>query len=115
MTRRAETPDAEQWLTSQDACALLGVSPATLRRWSVAGLVPTFTTPGGHRRFARSAIVAMLPRRSAPGAASDDAARALARELLCSLLGTGLGAQAALGRGCALLRAELPKAIANGR
>jgi len=57
-------PDAdavEEWLTVHDACALIGVSPATLRRWSAAGDVQAFTTPGGHRRFARSTILGLLP------------------------------------------------------
>lgn len=60
-TRTPETVAAEEWLTVQDACALIGVSPATLRRWSAAGDVQAFTTPGGHRRFARSTILGMLP------------------------------------------------------
>jgi excisionase family DNA binding protein len=51
----------EEWLTVHDACALIGVSPATLRRWSAAGDVQAFTTPGGHRRFARSTIMGLLP------------------------------------------------------
>jgi len=58
------TPDAdavEEWLTVHDACALIGVSSATLRRWSAAGDVQAFTTPGGHRRFARSTILGLLP------------------------------------------------------
>lgn len=50
-----------EWLTVAEACALIGVSPATLRRWSDAGDLLAFTTPGGHRRFARSAILARLP------------------------------------------------------
>ena len=45
----------------QGACALIGVSPATLRRWSAAGDLQVFTTPGGHRRFARSTILGLLP------------------------------------------------------
>lgn len=51
----------EEWLTVHEACALIGVSPATLRRWSAAGDVQAFTTPGGHRRFARSMILGLLP------------------------------------------------------
>lgn len=50
-----------EWLTVHEACALIGVSPATLRRWSNAGEVRAYTTPGGHRRFARSTILALLP------------------------------------------------------
>lgn len=61
-TSRAPGADtAEEWLTVQDACSLIGVSPATLRRWSAAGDVQAFTTPGGHRRFARSTILSLLP------------------------------------------------------
>lgn len=40
---------------------MLGVSPATLRRWSDAGRIRVFTTPGGHRRFSRSALERLLP------------------------------------------------------
>ena len=60
----SSAPDAdaiEEWLTVHEACALIGVSPATLRRWSAAGDVQAFTTPGGHRRFARSTILGLLP------------------------------------------------------
>ena len=53
-TARVPTPDSEVWLSVHDASAMLGVSPATLRRWSVAGEIEAFTTPGGHRRFALS-------------------------------------------------------------
>ncbi len=40
---------------------MLGVSPATLRRWSDAGRLRVFTTPGGHRRFSRSTLERLLP------------------------------------------------------
>ena len=50
-----------QWLTLGEASRLLGVSTATIRRWSDAGRLRTFTTPGGHRRFARSALERLLP------------------------------------------------------
>src|SRR3989337_1723097 len=49
------------WLSIREASALLGVSPATLRRWAEAGAIRTFTTPGGHRRFDRAVVLAMLP------------------------------------------------------
>jgi hypothetical protein len=41
---------------------MLGVDPDTLRRWADNGKVDVFTTPGGHRRFLRAAIDALLPR-----------------------------------------------------
>ena len=44
---------------------MLGVDPDTLRRWADNGKVDVFTTPGGHRRFLRSAIDALLPRQRA--------------------------------------------------
>jgi DNA-binding transcriptional MerR regulator len=40
---------------------VLGVAPATLRRWSDAGRLRVFTTPGGHRRFSRRALEQLLP------------------------------------------------------
>jgi excisionase family DNA binding protein len=51
------------WVTLTEACRLLGVSPSTVRRWGDSGLVRTYTTPGGHRRFSRVGLEAMLPTR----------------------------------------------------
>ena len=50
-----------EWMSMNEASAMIGVSPATLRRWSDAGKIKAFTTPGGHRRFSRAVVVAMLP------------------------------------------------------
>ena len=52
---------SQEWLTIHEASTLVGVSSATLRRWCDAGDVCAYTTPGGHRRFARSAVLGMLP------------------------------------------------------
>lgn len=38
------------------------MDPDTLRRWADSGKIEVFTTPGGHRRFMRASIDAMLPR-----------------------------------------------------
>ena len=54
-------PRGSGWMSIQEASNLMGVSPATLRRWSDAGRIRTFTTPGGHRRFSRAAVDALLP------------------------------------------------------
>lgn len=51
-----------QWLRIREATDLLGVSTATLRRWADAGHIHAFTTPGGHRRFDRADVLAMIPR-----------------------------------------------------
>jgi excisionase family DNA binding protein len=49
------------WLSLTEASQILGITPGTLRRWADQGQVSAFTTPGGHRRFARAAIEALLP------------------------------------------------------
>ena len=51
----------DDWLTLGEASRMLGVDPDTLRRWADNGKVDVFTTPGGHRRFLRASIDAMLP------------------------------------------------------
>jgi excisionase family DNA binding protein len=58
--RRPTTRDRD-WVGLSEASSLLGVSPATLRRWSDAGRLRVFTTPGGHRRFSRDALERLLP------------------------------------------------------
>jgi excisionase family DNA binding protein len=57
----ASTSRDPDWLGLSEASRVLGVSPATLRRWSNAGRLRVFTTPGGHRRFSRSALERLLP------------------------------------------------------
>ncbi len=51
---------ARDWVSLGEASQLLGVAPATLRRWSDDGRVTVFTTPGGHRRYRRVALQRML-------------------------------------------------------
>lgn len=51
------------WVTLTEACRMLGVSPSTVRRWADTGMVRTFVTPGGHRRFSRTGLAALLPDR----------------------------------------------------
>jgi excisionase family DNA binding protein len=55
------TSNDPDWVGLSEASQVLGVSPATLRRWSDAGRVRVFTTPGGHRRFSRQALQRLLP------------------------------------------------------
>jgi excisionase family DNA binding protein len=57
---RSQLADRD-WVGLSEASRLLGVSPATLRRWSDAGRLRVFTTPGGHRRFSRTALERLLP------------------------------------------------------
>jgi excisionase family DNA binding protein len=57
-----ETSDDAEWISLQDASALLGVAASTLRRWGDAGRVPMKRTLGGHRRFERGAVVRLVER-----------------------------------------------------
>ena len=50
-----------RWIGVREARRLLGVSPTTLRRWSDEGVIETFTTPGGHRRFDARSVRRLLP------------------------------------------------------
>lgn len=91
---RADVARAEEWLTPRQASALVGVSAATLRRWCDAGTLDAITTPGGHRRLARSAVMRLLPgTRSIPAVAPRpgmdarrivDACRRAARSSECA-------------------------------
>jgi excisionase family DNA binding protein len=53
--------ELDTWLSLGEASRLLGIAQGTLRRWADRGQVASFTTPGGHRRFPRAAIQALVP------------------------------------------------------
>jgi excisionase family DNA binding protein len=67
--------------TSSQAALYLGVSLATIRRWTDAGHISCYRTPGGQRRFSRTQLDEFIssmqddgrPRRNA--AAAADGAR----------------------------------------
>jgi excisionase family DNA binding protein len=61
-------PD-DPWLPLGEASRLVGVGHDTLRRWADSGKVQSYQTPGGHRRFLRSSLEAMVnaPRRARYG------------------------------------------------
>lgn len=44
-----------------EAARIVGVHPDTVRSWVANGKLLAFITPGGHRRFRRSDVVALLP------------------------------------------------------
>lgn len=69
-----EARPATEWLSIREASALVGVSVATLRRWSDAGRLPVFITPGGHRRFPRDAVLELVaaPQPAVAALAGDD-------------------------------------------
>jgi excisionase family DNA binding protein len=58
MTPTATLPRNNRRLvfTSSQAAGYLGVSLATIRRWTDAGHISCYRTPGGQRRFAREQL-----------------------------------------------------------
>jgi excisionase family DNA binding protein len=88
--RRSATPrrgstvprnDRQLVFTSSQAAGYLGVSLATIRRWTDAGHVSCYRTPGGQRRFTRDQLDVFITSmhrdggtdRSHANAARDDA------------------------------------------
>lgn len=47
-------------LTTREAAALLGVGTTSIKRWADSGLLRCVKTPGGHRRFPRDAVQALM-------------------------------------------------------
>jgi excisionase family DNA binding protein len=45
-----------QWYTVGQAASYLGIASSSFRKWVDAGLLDSFTTPGGHRRVTRDAL-----------------------------------------------------------
>lgn len=58
MTPDSPTPRNDRRLvfTSSEAARYLGVSLATIRRWTDAGHIGCYRTPGGQRRFSRAQL-----------------------------------------------------------
>jgi len=48
--------DSQLVFTSSQAARYVGVSLATIRRWTDAGHVSCYRTPGGQRRFSRDQL-----------------------------------------------------------
>src|SRR5512135_2623250 len=44
------------WVSVNEAAAVLGVHPGTVRVWSDKGMLPVYRTQGGHRRYKRSEV-----------------------------------------------------------
>ena len=57
---RRSPREGSEWLTLGQAAKYLGVAQSTIRKWSDFKRVPTFYTPGGHRRYRREDLDAFL-------------------------------------------------------
>jgi excisionase family DNA binding protein len=78
MTPSATIPRNRRQLlfTSSQAARYLGVSLATIRRWTDAGHISCYRTPGGQRRFAREQLDEFINsmHRDGPAQTHDDVA-----------------------------------------
>jgi excisionase family DNA binding protein len=50
------SPSDRLIFTSSEAARYIGVSLATIRRWTDAGHIHCYRTPGGQRRFSRTQL-----------------------------------------------------------
>ena len=58
--------------TSSQAAVYLGVSLATIRRWTDAGHISCYRTPGGQRRFSREQLDSFIASMQRGGAVAMD-------------------------------------------
>jgi len=56
MEHQTTQPGSRLGLSISEAARVLGVSLSTVRRWSDAGVLPSYRTPGGQRRFSRDQL-----------------------------------------------------------
>ncbi len=54
--KRKITKPGTDWVSVNEAAAVLGVHPGTVRVWSDKGMLPVYRTKGGHRRYKRSEV-----------------------------------------------------------
>lgn len=62
MTTEAE----KQLMMPSEVAVMFGVDPKTVTRWARKGKLPYITTPGGHHRYRRAAMEALLRRGESP-------------------------------------------------
>lgn len=99
---------ADDHLTSTEAARLLGVSAATIKRWSDEGVITTVRTPGGHRRFRRSDVSIAAERLFTRTGGSDLAELLLSRRSVLEIQAQLLSERGRLGSWAAVAEACVP-------
>jgi excisionase family DNA binding protein len=79
MEGRLTSRTSADWLSIRQASRLLGAHIGTVREWADAGLIPSYRTPGGHRRFSRTDLQKFLDQQKSPASTPTLRTRALAR------------------------------------
>ena len=59
MDAAPQRDEDDRLLTPAEAAALRRVSPRSLRYWNTQGLLDAEKTPGGHRRYWMSSVLAL--------------------------------------------------------
>jgi excisionase family DNA binding protein len=67
----------DEYLTPTEVADRLLVAPVTVRLWASKGLLPSVTTPGGHRRFLRADVEAFIAEHRPAKANSEPPSRIL--------------------------------------
>src|SRR5436305_7553411 len=84
-------------ISLQQASALLGVHPSTLRAWADRGRLRAVRTAGGHRRFSLKEVRAFAARHAPPSHAGQDAQLLIHSALGRARMALGDGALSAQG------------------
>jgi excisionase family DNA binding protein len=58
--------DDDRLLTASEVAALFRVDPKTISRWALSGWLASIKTPGGHRRYRESVILALIAAKPGP-------------------------------------------------
>ncbi len=53
---RTSQVEERRWVSLSRACRILEVNEVTVRRWADRGLIRSYRTPGGHRRFSQEEL-----------------------------------------------------------
>jgi excisionase family DNA binding protein len=60
MNTNPNTHDPDRLLTPGEVADMFRVNPKTVGRWAAEGRLESTRTPGGHRRYRESVVLALL-------------------------------------------------------